>query len=209
MANSGKQIQHSVPYIKTRGPGRPPSTTHDAVAGTALRLFAKHGFDATTVDDIAAASGISRRTIFRYYPSKNDMVWGDFDWVLDRLRNELAATDPAEPVMEALARAVIASNHYESDQLPELRIRLTLISTVPALQAHSMLRYAAWRRVVAEFIAQRLDQCPDDLLPETVGWMALGASMAAFVHWVENPGDDLKTNLQQSYRVLAARLDAS
>ncbi len=202
MANSDAEIQHPVSYIKPRGPGRPPSTTHDAVALTALHLFAEHGFEETTVDDIAAASGISRRTIFRYYASKNDMVWGDFDWVLDRLRAELAATGPDEPIMEAMARAVIASNRYEDDQLPELRIRLTLISTVPALQAHSMLRYADWRRVVAEFIAQRLGQEPDDLIPEAVGWTALGASMAAFVHWVHNPGEDLEKNLERSYRYL-------
>src|ERR1700742_4184932 len=160
------EIQHSVSDIKARGRGRPLTTSHDAVAGTALRLFAEHGFEATTVEDIAAATGVSRRTIFRYYPSKNDLVWGNFDGVLDRLRAEFAATDPSEPLMEALARAVIASNRYDAHQLPELRIRLTLISTVPALQAHSMLRYAEWRRVVAEFVAQRLGERPDDLVPE-------------------------------------------
>jgi mycofactocin system transcriptional regulator len=206
MARQEQEIQHSVSDFKARGPGRPPSTTPDAIAGTALRLFAEHGFEETTVDDIAAASGIGRRTIFRYYASKNDMVWGNFDWVLDRLRTELAATDPEEPILDALARAVIASNRYDAEQLPELRIRLTLISTVPALQAHSMLRYEAWRRVVAEFVARRLGQQPDDLIPETVSWAALGASMAAFVHWVHNLDDDLETNLERSYRFLIAGL---
>jgi TetR/AcrR family transcriptional regulator, regulator of mycofactocin system len=196
-----------VPDIKPSGRGRPPTTTHEAVGHTALALFAQRGFEETTLDDIAAAAGVSRRTLFRYYDSKNDMVWGDFDFVLARLRNELDATGDDEPIMQALARAVIASNHYESDQLPELRIRLTLISTVPALQAHSMLRYEAWRHVVAEFVARRLGQAVDDLVPQTVGWAALGASMAAFVRWVNHPDEDLEAHLQRSYDVLVSGED--
>jgi hypothetical protein len=106
--------------------------------------------------------------------------------------------------MDALGRAVVASNHYEPDQLPELRIRMTLITTVPALQAHSMLRYAAWRRVIAEFVARRLGQEPDELIPLTVGYAALATSMAAFVRWVNHPGDDLEENLERGYKLLAS-----
>ena len=175
---------------------------------TALQLFADRGFEETTLEDIAAAAGVSRRTLFRYYASKNDMVWGDFDFVLTRLREELEATRADEPIMVALARAVVASNRYEPEDLPELRIRLTLISTVPALQAHSMLRYEAWRRVVAEFVARRLGLAVDDLVPQTVGWAALGASMAAFVRWVGHPGGDLEAHLRRSYAVLVAGEDA-
>jgi mycofactocin system transcriptional regulator len=191
-----------VSNLKPSARGRPASTSHAAVGRTALELFARRGFEQTTLDEIAAAAGVSRRTLFRYYPSKNDMVWGDFDYVLARLRRELDATGAHEPVMEALARAVIASNHYERDQLPELRIRLTLISTVPALQAHSMLRYASWRRVVAQFVADRLGFEADDLVPQTIGWAALGASMAAFVRWVNHPDESLESHLRQSYDLL-------
>jgi TetR/AcrR family transcriptional regulator, regulator of mycofactocin system len=193
---------------KPSGRGRPPSTSHEAVGRTALRLFVERGFEETTVEEIAAASGVSRRTLFRYYASKNDMVWGDFDFVLARLRAELEATGEDEPIMEALRRAVVASNHYPPEDLPELRIRLTLISTVPALQAHSMLRYEAWRRVVAEFVARRLGLGVDDLVPISVGWVALGASMAAFVRWVSHPGEDLEEHLRRSYDVLVSGGDS-
>jgi TetR/AcrR family transcriptional regulator, regulator of mycofactocin system len=189
--------------------GRPRSTTRAEVARTALELFARRGFEETTMEDIAAELGISRRTLFRYFASKNDMVWGDFDWVLERLREELDRAPADGPVMEAMGRAVVASNHYEPEDLPELRIRMTLITTVPALQAHSMLRYAAWRRVIAEFVAQRLDQKPDDLIPETIGHAALGTSMAAFVRWVKHPGDDLEHNLSRGYRLLASGLEVA
>jgi len=77
-------------------------------------MFAERGFEDTTVDDIAEALGVSRRTLFRYFASKNDMVWGDFDWVLARLRRCLDATRPGEPLHEALGRAVVESNRCDS-----------------------------------------------------------------------------------------------
>jgi mycofactocin system transcriptional regulator len=187
--------------------GRPPRTSRDQLASTALALFAEHGFEQTTLDDIANAVGVGRRTLFRYFSSKNDLVWGNFDGVLDRLRDELADADPGEPMMETLARAVVSSNHYEGEALKDLRVRMTLITSVPALQAHSMVRYADWRRVVAGFVAERLHQQPDDLVPLTIGHMALGASTAAFVRWVSHPEEDLLAHLRASYRLLARAYD--
>jgi mycofactocin system transcriptional regulator len=176
------------------------------VTRTALELFAERGFEETTVDDIADALGVSRRTLFRYFASKNDMVWGDFDWVLARLRRCLDATAPEEPLHEALGRAVVESNRYEDDQLPELRIRMRLITGVPALQAHSTLRYAEWRAVIAEFVADRLGGRADDLVPQTVAHAALGTSMAAFLVWVDDPASDLVENLREAYRLLGSGL---
>ena len=163
---------------------------------------------------------MSRRTLFRYFASKNDMVWGDFDWVLGAPAPCLDETAPDEPLHEALARAVVESNRYEDEQLPELRIRMRLITGVPALQAHSTLRYAEWRAVIAEFVAGRLGCEPGDLVPQTVAHAALGTSMAAFLVWVDDPSSDLVANLDEAYRLLgdgtarcstkcSARADAS
>jgi mycofactocin system transcriptional regulator len=173
------------------------------VARAALQLFATRGFEETTIDDIAEAVGVGRRTLFRYFSSKNDTVWGNFDLVCERLRQELAATSPSEPLMSCLRRAVVTSNTYPEDQLPDLRIRMTLITTVPALQAHSMLRYAAWRAVVAEWVADRVGGVPTDHLPETIAQAALGTSMAAFVVWARDSKRDLLDTLDTGYRGLA------
>lgn len=186
------------------GSGRPPSTSHEEVEAVALDLFAGNGFEATTVEDIAAAVGVGRRTIFRYFDSKNDVVWGDFDWVMDRLRGALAGCGAEVPMMEALRHAVVSSNSYEPSQLPGLRIRMALITTVPALQAHSALRYAAWRRVVAEFAARRLGEAPSDLLPAAIAHAALGTAMASFGRWVEHPDENLEALLDSAFAALAA-----
>jgi mycofactocin system transcriptional regulator len=167
----------------------------------------RDGFEETTLDDIAAAAGVGRRTLFHYFSSKNDLVWGNFDGVLERLRAELAAGDPEAPMMETLGRAVVSSNTYEGDALEDLRLRMRLITTVPALQAHSMVRYADWRRVVAEFVAGRVHQDPDDLLPLSIGHMALGASTSAFVRWVSHPEEDLIAHLRTGYLHLARAFD--
>jgi mycofactocin system transcriptional regulator len=193
-----------VPEHKSLSRGRPPSTTADEVSRVAFELFARQGFDETTMDDVAAALGVGRRTVFRYFASKNDLVWGDFDSVLRRLQDELDATDPRAPLTTALRDAVVASNSYPTELLPELRLRLTMITTVPALQAHSMLRYAEWREVVARFAARRLRRDPGHLVPQAIGHAALAASTSAFTHWVHHPDKDLRKLLRRSYDLLAA-----
>lgn len=192
-----------MPQIKAQPRGRPASTSREDVARIALDLFARQGFEQTTIDEIAQAVGVGRRTLFRYFSSKNDTVWGSFELVCQRLRDELAARAPDEPLMTSLRHAAVASNTYPDDQLPELRIRMTLITTVPALQAHSMLRYEAWRGVVADFAAQRLDLRPDDHIPQTIAYAALGTSIAAFVTWVDDPTRDLAATIDAGYRALA------
>ena len=167
--------------------GRPPVTSGWELECVALDLFSERGFEATTVDDIAAAAGIGRRTFFRYYPSKNDVVWGDFDAGLGRLRARLAAAPPPTPVYAALRAEVLAFNAVDDVEQPRHRERMALILRVPALQAHSTLRYAAWREVVASYVGRRLGQVPGDLLPQTVAHATLGACLAGYEQWLQTP----------------------
>lgn len=183
--------------------GRPPITSRDSVGAVALDLFVQRGFEETTVDDIAAALRVGRRTVFRYYGSKNDIVWGEFDGVLDRMRADLDSCGDDVPVVDAVAAAAVSSNRYPAGQLPELRTRMLLITTVPALQAHSMLRYSAWRAVIAQYAASRWGVEPDDLEPQTLAYAALGASMAAFTTWAQT-GGDLESLLRSAYVALGA-----
>jgi mycofactocin system transcriptional regulator len=183
--------------------GRPPSTSHAMLEEVGIRLFIERGFDETSIDDIAAAAGIGRRTFFRYFPSKADLVWGDFDAELDRMRACLARLDPRLPMMEAVRQAVIDFNALQPEQEAQHRRRLTLILGVPTLIAHSTLQFAHWRAVIAEFAAQRLGQDPGDLLPRTIGHCALGAAVAAYEEWLRDTGDDLGALLDEAFGQLA------
>jgi len=167
--------------------GRPRATSHAEIERAAFRLFALRGFDGTTLDAIAGEVGISRRTLLRYFDSKNDIPWGRFAETLDGFRATLAAMPADLPLYEAVHAAVLAFNHFDLDAHPSHRERMQLILTTPTLQAHSVLRYGEWRRVIAEYVALRLDLRPDDLLPCTVGQVSLALTLSAYTHWLDRP----------------------
>ena len=146
--------------VRAPHPGRRRVTSRAELEQAAFGLFAAHGFDATTVDEIAAAAGIGRRTFFRYFPSKNDIPWGAFEAELDRMRVRLKACPPEVPLMDAIRVALIDFNQVAPAQIPLHRRRMELILRVPTLLAHSTLRFTAWRAVIAEFVAERTGGAP-------------------------------------------------
>lgn len=165
-------------------PGRPPATSRAELERVAFGLFAERGFERVTVDEIASAAGIGRRTFFRYFESKNDVVWGDFSGHLERMRADLESVDPTVPVVEALVESIVAFNTYPDEEMAGHRQRMELILTVPELQAHSTLQYGAWRDVVAGFVAARTGADPLDLAPQVTARAALGAAVAAYDRWL-------------------------
>jgi len=167
--------------------GRPEATSHAAIEQAAFRLFARHGFDATTLDAIAAEVGVGRRTLFRYYSSKNDIPWGQFDRTLDGFRQILAAMPAELPVHVAVHRGVLAFNDFPTDAQPPHRERMRIILETPTLQAHSVLKYAEWRAVIAEYVAARLGMAPHDLVPRTVGQVSLAIALSAYEQWLATP----------------------
>jgi mycofactocin system transcriptional regulator len=187
--------------------GRPRATSRAALEQLGFELFAREGFDRTTVDDIAAAAGIGRRTFFRYFASKNDLVWGDFEEQLVRLDGLLAAADPAAPMMDALRGAVVEFNRFDPAVVPWHRQRMALILRVPTLQADSTVRYTSWRALVTEFAARRTGRAPSELLPRLIGHAALAACITAYEHWLTDPEADLSDLLDRSIRQLAQGFD--
>jgi TetR/AcrR family transcriptional regulator, regulator of mycofactocin system len=172
--------------------GRRPSTTRAELERVALDLFASRGFEETTVEDIAAAAGIGRRTFFRYYASKNDVVWGEFDTQLDKLRTWFDGCAPDLRLMDAVHYAVLTFNRLDADQAPWHRRRMALILNTPALQAHSTPMYARWRAVIAEFAAGRMGTKPEDMIPQLIAYAALGAAVAAYEQWLRDDEAELE-----------------
>jgi mycofactocin system transcriptional regulator len=173
---------------RERQPGRRPTTTRRELERVAVALFAERGFDQTTVEDIARAGGIGRRTFFRYFESKNDVIWGEFDVQLARMGEAFAALPDDVPLMDGIVRVVVAVNRYDPDDVGDLRRRMTLIASTPALQAHSTLRYDAWRGAVAEFVARRIGQHAGDLVPATIAGATLGVATATYTYWLGHGG---------------------
>ncbi|MEV1329303.1 mycofactocin system transcriptional regulator [Micromonospora costi] len=184
--------------------GRPPGTTRRELEVIALRLFAEQGFDETTIDQIATAAGINKRSFFRYFASKGSLLWSAFDAEVEALRTELAAAPPELPIMQAVRRAVVAVNHYRAEDVPELRTRMNLIGSSPGLSAGASAHYDAWERVVAEFVGHRCGQPADSLLPLTVARATLAACRAAYDRWVARADANLTVYIDAALGALSA-----
>src|SRR5579863_6613129 len=113
--------------------GRPPSTSRRELRLIALRLFAERGFESTTIEQISAEAGVSERTFFRYFTTKASVLWAEFETEVDTIRYALAQVPDSVPMMEAIRGVVVASNHYRAEDVPEMRMRMALIATEPAL----------------------------------------------------------------------------
>lgn len=186
--------------------GRPPVTTHATIEREAFALFERQGFDVTTLDDIAAAVGVGRRTLFRYYPSKNDILWGQFDDSLQHFEDFLGATARDVALFDAIRRAVLHFNDFEQSAIPQHRQRMRFLLTTPALLAHSEIRYAAWRDVVARFVAQRAALEPTDLYPAIAGRVSLALSLAAYEQWLADENTSLPHLLNAAFDTLGSIL---
>lgn len=195
-------MARSAPEITTPRPGRRPSTSLDEIERAGLALFRERGFDAVSIDEIAAEVGIGRRTFFRYYPSKNDVVWGRFDELIDEWEAWMAANTAELPLLQAIRAAVLHFNDFPDDDESH-RLRMSLILQNPALQAHATLRYERWRDAIARYAAQRLDVDEQAFTPRVLGHIALGAAIAAYEQWLSTPDADLRSLLDEALSVLA------
>jgi mycofactocin system transcriptional regulator len=202
------RYRHSVPETTlhsegTQRRGRPPGTSRAELEQIALRLFGEYGFDGTTIDMIAVEAGTSRRTFFRYFDSKANVLWQEFDVEVAKIGETLAAMPADLPVMEAVRRAVVAVNRYRLEDVAELRARMTLIASTPELVASAAVHYDAWERAVTEFVARRQHLPADSLYPLAVGRATLATCRAAYDRWTERADADLTVYLNAALRALA------
>jgi mycofactocin system transcriptional regulator len=184
--------------------GRPPSTSARRLELIALELFTEQGFDETTVEQIAARAGVSSRTFFRYFDAKASVLWHAFDGEVAALRAAFAEVPDEVAVMEAIRLVVVSVNRHQVEDLPELRARMALIGSVPALLASAAPHYDDWERAVSEFAAGRLGQPADALVPLAIGRTTLAASRSAFDLWVARGDADLTTYLDAALRALGS-----
>ncbi|MGC5627591.1 mycofactocin system transcriptional regulator [Georgenia sp. Z1344] len=182
-----------------RPPGRPRATTHHELATIGVELFTEHGYANVSVEQIAAAAGVSRRTFFRYFETKADVVWGDFEAEVERLRAALAEVDDDVPMMAALRTAVVDFNRVPPEGMAQHRARLRLILTEPDLIARSLLKFQGWRRAIAEFAARRLQAEASAFGPQLVGEVALSVAVAAYRQWIPRRSADLATCIDAAF----------
>jgi mycofactocin system transcriptional regulator len=178
---------------------RAKPTTVEAIEKAALEVFAVRGFEEPTVEEIAAAAGISRRTFFRYFASKNDIPFGNFAYLLRDLEQWFSTVPDDRPMFEVIEDATLRFNRLASDGDVAHRERMRLILHTPALRANAALRHAEWIAVVARYAARRMGGSPDDLGPLVAAHVSHGAASAAYEQWLRDDSSDLTELVHRAF----------
>lgn len=173
--------------------------TRAPIQRQALRLFRERGYEATTVEQIAEAAEVAHTTVFRYFPTKEDLVMSD---EADPLLFESLRTQPPElaPVqaLRAALRDVLGS--FSPDELAAGRDRTVLILSVPALRGAAFGNFVDIMRTVTAILAERPGRSPDDA--RTLTGAAFGIMLDLMLRWSEDPSLDLPAALDEALATL-------
>lgn len=158
--------------------------THEALRRAALELFAERGYAETTLAEIAEAAGVSTRTIFAYFPSKEDILFCTTQELRDALASALSERAAGTDALTALRDFILSA----ADEKTELDHKLEQqIADDPTLSSHKRARLAQVQEDVAAAIADDLGVGADDLRPQVAA-----ASLTAAFEVLERQGRGLK-----------------
>ena len=125
------------------------------IAQTAMAVFAERGYDETTVEEVAAAAGVSRRTLFNYFKSKEDLALSGLSEQGERIAARFAASGADEDIWESLRAAFRMLEEIETTAERRLEL-VTLLFGSESLRAGHAEKQARWQELLAPQIEQRL-----------------------------------------------------
>jgi AcrR family transcriptional regulator len=181
----------------------------DELAEAAVKILAWRGFEETTVEQIVAAVGVSRRTFFRYFQSKEDVIVHVLAGAGTQLCADLRARPAGEPPAAALRHALAPIISISVDN-PDKTLRVSkLILDTPALLARFLERLTQWQAGIADILAQRTGlDARTDLRPTLAAGVALTAFHTALRRWTDSDGgQDLADIVDQAFAFVSAALD--
>ena len=161
--------------------------TRQTIQAEALRLFAAKGFQATTIEEIAAAAEIAPRTFVRYFPTKEEVVfWSEYP---PMLAGFVATRPDDEPALAALHHGIVEglAAIWDQDEGRTLE-RLRLAFRTPALHPRMRQQQAHWAAGLAEILADRLGQRPDNLQVRAIAAAVAAAVWVAAEEWQAQDG---------------------
>ncbi len=184
---------------------RKKARTRAAIQEHALKLFGRQGYDATTMEQIADAAEISESTLYRYFPTKEDLVLlDDFDPILIE---EFHAQPPElSPIRALRASFRAAAARLSVGQRATQQQRTQLIAAVPELRAAMLAQFAQTIQQVAELVAQRVGRQPDDFEVRNLAGAVIGVSMSAMFATAQDPDTDWMELIDSAFAHLEAGL---
>jgi AcrR family transcriptional regulator len=182
---------------------RKKAETRERIRACALRLFLEQGYDATTVEQVAAAAGVSHMTFFRYFPAKEDVVLSDsYDPLIARRLEQTPAAWPLLQRIRAALRQGLAQV-YETDR-DTLLAQNKLIAATPALRDRLWADQIATQRFFLEVLGGGEPDYRPSLQARVTVAACLAAASTAILAWVENDGTpELPELIDQAFETLA------
>lgn len=159
--------------------------TYAEIAEAALVLFEEQGYDATTVDQIAASAGVSPATFFRYFATKEDVLFAhEHDSAAEMVQRVADRRDRRTTAVGALAEPVIAfAEAMLSPRTPNSRRATTLVMTTPSLAPRSLRMRLRWERDIAAQLAREDGLTAPRLVHTVVASLAISCLASGLRHW--------------------------
>jgi AcrR family transcriptional regulator len=185
---------------------RKKQKTRWAIQEHALRLIAEQGYEATTIDQIAAAAEISPSTFFRYFPTKEDLIVQDeYDAVLEEGMSTMdASVAPLEAVRQVMWKSLSAMSEADKAKILE---RTKLVLAVPALRSRSLENFVTTVDMLSRLVARRTGLSADAVEVRTFSGAVTGALTAMVEIWVAADGHrDLGELVDRALSLVSAGL---
>jgi AcrR family transcriptional regulator len=181
------------------------ATDREQIAQAAFRLFETQGYDATSVDDIAAEAGVSRSTFFRAYGTKEAVVFPDHDALLTRVEDHLRTSVDASGLTAVTDAVKVVLTHYVAEGA-RARERYLLTSTVPALRERELSSSARYQRLFRSYLSRWGDGSESsELRAELMAAAVVAAHNRVLRRWLRgesaNPQRDVEQALATVHRV--------
>lgn len=208
-----RDLCHDDPVVTIEGAPtrreRKKLETRRALERAALRLFAERGYEQTTVEDIAEAADVAVRTFFRYFSSKQDVLFGDV--VTDRvarLRTELAARPRTEAPLSSISIVMAMLDVAGPDEEEQILARMDLMRHQPSLVTRYLDLINSMRLAVVDFVAERTGLDPrTEMYPHLVGGACAASWDTSLTLWVESGGRlSLRDLREKAFAALSAGL---
>ncbi len=183
------------------------SEVRQRIAAAGRELFAAQGYERTTVEAIAERAGIARRTFFRHFRAKDDVIFPDHDRVAQAVGVHLEALGDVPPLRAVCSGARLVFGSYVDDAVVSVQ-RYRLVRSVPALRDREIAWVSTYIRLFGRYLHRRMGGTPDAALGAEV---AAAALVAAHNHvlrdWLRNGGaGDPFPALEQAFDWVVARL---
>ncbi|MCM3923118.1 TetR family transcriptional regulator [Frankia sp. AiPs1] len=175
---------------------RKKAKTRAAIQQEALRLFREQGYEATTMEQIAEAAEVSQSTVFRYFPTKDELVVSDEQ---DAFFLEAWRAQPTDlPVLLALRRAIQETlAGLSPEEFRAQRDRDVLMVTVPGLWAASLGNVTQTTQMITSLVAEREGRAESDPGVRALSAAIFGVILSTMIRWAQDPDHDVARDLDQ------------